>query len=72
MLAEEGGLACSFNQTVSVDTLDQVKDAMAWAQQYPDIVHTIPQRIVSQGDLTWQYQLNCSDVGRSELLRMLA
>jgi uncharacterized Fe-S cluster-containing radical SAM superfamily protein len=41
MLAEEGGLSCSFNQTVSVDTLDQVNDAMAWAQQYPDIVHTM-------------------------------
>jgi len=41
MLAEEGGLACSFNQTVSVDTLDQVKDSMAWAQQHPDIVHTM-------------------------------
>lgn len=41
MLAEEGDLSCSFNQTVSVDTLDQVKDAMAWAQQYPDIVHTM-------------------------------
>jgi organic radical activating enzyme len=41
MLAAEGGLACSFNQTVSVDTLDQVKDSMAWAQQHPDIVHTM-------------------------------
>jgi len=41
MLDEEGGLACSFNQTVSVDTLDQVKDTMAWAEQYPDIVHTM-------------------------------
>jgi len=41
MLADEGGLACSFNQTVSVDTLDQVKDSMAWAQQHPDIVHTM-------------------------------
>ena len=41
MLADEGGLACSFNQTVSVDTLDQVKDTMAWAQQYPDLVHTM-------------------------------
>jgi organic radical activating enzyme len=41
MLAEEGGLSCSFNQTVSVDTLDQVKDSMAWAQQHPDIVHTM-------------------------------
>jgi len=41
MLAEEGGLACSFNQTVSVDTLDQVKDSMEWAQQHPDIVQTM-------------------------------
>jgi pyruvate-formate lyase-activating enzyme len=41
MLAEEGGLSCSFNQTVSIKTLDQVKDAMAWAQQYPDIVNTM-------------------------------
>jgi uncharacterized Fe-S cluster-containing radical SAM superfamily protein len=41
MLDEEGGLSCSFNQTVSVDTLDQVKDTMAWAQQYPDLVHTM-------------------------------
>ncbi|HLF32058.1 MAG TPA: radical SAM protein [Xanthomonadales bacterium] len=41
MLAEEGGLSCSFNQTVSADTLDQIKDSMAWAQQHPDIVHTM-------------------------------
>jgi len=41
MLAEEGGLACSFNQTVSSETLDQVKDSLAWAQQHPDIVHTM-------------------------------
>jgi uncharacterized Fe-S cluster-containing radical SAM superfamily protein len=41
MLAEEGGLACSFNQTVCVDTLDQVKESMEWAQQYPDLVHTM-------------------------------
>ena len=41
MLAEEGGLSCSFNQTVCIDTLDQIKDSMAWAQQYPDIVNTM-------------------------------
>ena len=34
-------MSCSFNQTVSVNTLDQVKDTMAWALQYPDIVHTV-------------------------------
>lgn len=41
MLDEVGGLSCSFNQTVCVDTLDQVKDSIAWAQQYPELVHTM-------------------------------
>jgi hypothetical protein len=41
MVAAAGGMSCSFNQTVSVNTLDQVKDTMAWALQYPDIVHTV-------------------------------
>jgi pyruvate-formate lyase-activating enzyme len=41
MLAEEGGMACSFNQTVCVDTLDQVKDTMEWARRHPDIVNTV-------------------------------
>jgi len=41
MVAEAGGLTCSFNQTVSVNTLDQVKDTMKWALQYPEIVHTV-------------------------------
>ncbi len=41
MLAAEGDITCSFNQTVSVETLDQVKDTVTWAQQYPDIVHTV-------------------------------
>ena len=41
MLAAEGGLVCSFNQTVSADTLEQVKDSMEWAQQHPDIVQTM-------------------------------
>ncbi|MBF0105355.1 MAG: radical SAM protein [Deltaproteobacteria bacterium] len=41
MLANEGGIGCSFNQTVSVKTLDQVPDVIRWAKQYPDIVHTM-------------------------------
>lgn len=41
MAAAAGGLTCSFNQTVSIDTLDQVKDTVKWALQYPDIVHTV-------------------------------
>ena len=41
MLAEVGGISCSFNQTVSVDTLDQIKDTLTFARQHPDIVHTV-------------------------------
>ncbi len=41
MLAEVGGISCSFNQTVSADTLDQIKDTVTFAQLHPDIVHTV-------------------------------
>lgn len=41
MLAEEGGMACSFNQTVSEKTLHEVSKVVRWAQQYPDIVHAV-------------------------------
>ena len=41
MVASVGGLTCSFNQTVSIKTLDQVKDTVSWALQHPDIVNTV-------------------------------
>ncbi|MGI5860876.1 MAG: radical SAM protein [Myxococcales bacterium] len=41
MLASEGGIACSFNQTVVDTTLDQVPDVVRWAAKHPDIVHTV-------------------------------
>ena len=41
MLASEGGLACSFNQTVVDTTVDQVPDVVRWAMKHPDIVHTV-------------------------------
>jgi pyruvate-formate lyase-activating enzyme len=41
MLADEGGLTCSFNQTVSSETLDQVPGIVQWAQRHPDIVNTV-------------------------------
>lgn len=55
MLAEEGGISCSFNQTVSADTLDQVKDTVAWAQQHPDIVHTVVFILFRTPDLTGDF-----------------
>ena len=41
MLAEAGGIACSFNSTVYEDTLDYVPGMIEWAQQHIDIVHTM-------------------------------
>jgi pyruvate-formate lyase-activating enzyme len=41
MLADEGGLACSFNSTVYEDTLHHVPDLVEWAQKHIDIVHTM-------------------------------
>lgn len=41
MLASEGGLSCSFNQTVSEQTLKQVPEVVRWAARYPDIVNTM-------------------------------
>jgi hypothetical protein len=41
MLAEVGGIACSFNSTVFDDTLKYVPEMLAWAQQHIDIVHTM-------------------------------
>ena len=60
MLAEEGGLACSFNQTVSAETLDQVKDSLAWAQQHPDIVHTMVFILFRSPNLTGAFDFHAN------------
>ncbi len=41
MLIEQGGIACSFNQTVSEKSLSQVPHVVEWAQKNPDKVHTL-------------------------------
>ncbi|VAX23373.1 hypothetical protein MNBD_IGNAVI01-372 [hydrothermal vent metagenome] len=41
MLADEGGLACSFNSTVYADTLHYVPELVEWAQKHIDIVDTM-------------------------------
>ena len=60
MLAKEGGLSCSFNQTVSADTLDQVKDSMEWAQQHPDIVHTMVFILFRTPELTGEFDFHAN------------
>jgi hypothetical protein len=41
MLAEVGGLACSFNATVSEKTVHEIPGIVLWAQKNADIVHTM-------------------------------
>jgi len=41
MLDEIGGLACSFNSTVSDKTVGGTPDIIRWARKYPKIVHTV-------------------------------
>ena len=55
MVAAAGDMTCSFNQTVGVDTLDQVKDTFTWALQNPDIVHTVVFILFRSPSLTGDY-----------------
>jgi hypothetical protein len=41
MVAAAGGIGCSFNATVYEDTLEQVPDVVAWAEDHIDIVNTV-------------------------------
>lgn len=41
MLALEGGLACSFNATITEKTLAEVPALVTWAQDHAHIVHTM-------------------------------
>ncbi len=41
MLAEAGGISCSFNSTVYEDTLSQVPDLVEWAGKHIDIVNVM-------------------------------
>ena len=51
MLAEAGGIACSFNSTVSDKTIGDTPEMVRWAQKYPDIVHTMVFIIFRSPDL---------------------
>ena len=41
MLADAGGISCSFNSTVYDDTLQYVPELVEWAHKHIDIVHTM-------------------------------
>lgn len=52
MVAEVGGLACSFNATVYPDTLRNVPDIVGWAQREIDKVQTVVFIIFRHADLS--------------------
>ncbi len=41
MLARSGGIACSFNATISSKTLGEIPAMVKWAQAHADVVHTM-------------------------------
>ncbi len=41
MLADVGGISCSFNATVSEKTVHEIPGMVRWAQKHADIVHTM-------------------------------
>lgn len=41
MLADEGGISCSFNATIYEDTLKDVPDLLKWANKHIDIVNVM-------------------------------
>ncbi len=51
MLADAGGIACSFNSTVSEKTINDTPEIVRWAQQHPEIVHTVVFIIYRSPDL---------------------
>ena len=41
MLAEAGGISCSFNATISTKTMLEIPNLVRWAEKHADIVHTM-------------------------------
>ncbi len=41
LLAKVGGIACSFNATISDKTIQEIPGMVSWAQKHADIVHTM-------------------------------
>ena len=57
MLAEVGGITCSFNATVSEKTLHEVPDMVKWAQKHADVVHTMVFILFRSPRLTGDFDL---------------
>jgi hypothetical protein len=55
MLAEAGGLACSFNATVTERTLPEVPNLVRWAREHADIVQTMVFILFRSPELTGEF-----------------
>lgn len=56
MVAHEGGICCSFNQTVSAETLDQVPGVIRWAAKYPDMVNSMVFILFRSPEMSGQFK----------------
>ncbi len=67
MLANEGGISCSFNSTVYEDTMQYIPGMVKWAQEHIDIVHVmvfILYRAVNNGKVDFYLGPKKIDMGQ--------
>ncbi len=57
MLAEAGGISCSFNATITDRTVREIPDMVRWSQRHAAIVHTMVFILVRSPDLTGDFDL---------------
>ncbi len=57
MLAEAGGISCSFNATITDRTVAEIPEMVRWSQQYADIVHTMVFILFRSPDLTGEFDM---------------
>ena len=57
MLADVGGIACSFNATISSKNFHEIPDMVRWSEKHADIVHTMVFILFRSPDLTDEFDL---------------
>ena len=55
MLADVGGIACSFNATISDKSVHEIPEMVRWAQKHADIVHTMVFILFRSPELTGDF-----------------
>ena len=57
MLARVGGIACSFNATMSAKNFHEIPDMVRWSEKHADIVHTMVFILFRTPDLTEEFDI---------------